>query len=482
MVKTKPMIGFFLLVLLLWGGRVEAQETSLIAILKAKGILSEEEVRRLSSKRETLNTPNLQALVELLQAKGILGPEDLRSLKLSGPQPPLEPKPAAPPKNPLAVGYKDGFFVRSADGHLSLRLGGRVTTHALFQQEDTEQNGTLLLDRVRLSLQGTFYQYFDFKIQNDFTRGLGLRDAYLSFNYAPQARVRIGQFKVPFSYEALTSKRYIDFVERSAVALSAVRPSRDIGLMLHGQVGEGFLGYQLALLNGSGQNRPDSNSAKDLAVRLVWTPFLSSQDSFLSKLSIGGALTFGHQPRGKSLSGLTPTGFEFFSPVEVRGKRMRVGGHTAWFWGPYSLKGEWVYTSEERKGLGPAGEDLSDFVGQGGYIGGTWLLTGETKIPNKPNRPARVLLDPTGPQGGWGSWEVAARYEYFLLDNKSDGKPGALKRNRFDGVRVGLNWYPNPRTRFSLEYLYSFFEDSQRSPRPHHHSLNSLLSRIQLEF
>jgi phosphate-selective porin OprO/OprP len=311
---------------------------------------------------------------------------------------------------------------------------------------------------------------------------LGLRDAYLNVNYTPLANVQIGQYKVPFSYEALTSKRYIDFVERSAVTLSTVNPSRDIGIMLHGRLGDGLLGYQLAVLNGSGQNRSDTNSAKDLAARFVLAPLVTSQNPVLSGLNFGGAVTFGHEPKGKSISGLTPTGFEFFRAVDVRGERGRAGGHLAWFYGPYSVTGEFIHTSEERDKLGPGGEDLSDFVTQGGYIGGTWLLTGERKIYNKPNRPSLGFLDPTGQREGWGSWELAARYEYFILDNASNGKPGALKRNRFDGVSLGLNWYLNPWTRASVAYLYSRFDDANRSPRPGHHSLSSVLSRVQVEF
>ena len=89
---------------------------------------------------------------------------------------------------------------------------------------------------------------------------------------------------------------------------------------------------------------------------------------------------------------------------------------------------------------------------------------------------ARAYMD------GWGSWELAARYEYFVLDNAADGKPGALERNRYDAGRIGVNWYLNPWTRVSIEYLHSFFEDAKRSPRVGHHSVNSILSRVQVEF
>jgi hypothetical protein len=45
-----------------------------------------------------------------------------------------------------------------------------------------------------------------------------------------------------------------------------------------------------------------------------------------------------------------------------------------------------------------------------------------------------------------------------------------------------MNWYLNPWTRVSVEYLYSFFDDAKRSPRLGHHSVNSILGRVQVEF
>lgn len=489
-----------LLMTLFLSGSAVAQEASLVDILKAKGILSQEDVQRLRSGGGAKGEYDQQALINLLRARGILAEKDLAQLKppaavATAPAPPPASAPAANlnerlarveqavnKKPPFVAGYDEGFFVRSADGNFSMRVGGRAALHALYQQEDTAQNDSFFLDRARFYLEGVLYKYFQYKVETDFTSSTGLRDAYLNVNYLPQANVQIGQYKVPFSYEALLSKRYLDLVERSAVTLSTVNPSRDIGLMLHGRLGGGLLSYQLAVLNGSGQNRADNNSAKDLAARFVLAPFVTSKDSLLSGFNVGGAVTFGHQPRSKSIFGITPTGFEFFKAVDVRGDRLRAGGHLAWFYGPYALTGEYIYTSEERQKLGKNGEELSDFVTQGGYIGGTWLLSGEKKVFNRPNRPLLIFLDPTGRMDGWGSWELAARYETFSLDNEGDGKPGALKRNTFEAARLGVNWYLNPWTRVSVEYLYSLFDDAKRSPRLGHHSVNSLLSRVQVEF
>jgi phosphate-selective porin OprO/OprP len=485
---------------LLIANPVQAQEVSLIDILKAKGVLSQEDVQKLraSSGKGGTAEDDQQALISLLKAKGILTDSDLAQLK-SPPAVAIAPTPPPVPvdlnerltkveqevnkKPPFVAGYQDGFFVRAADGNFSLRVGGRVSAHGLLQQEDTSQSNSLFMDRVRFYTEGVLYKYWQYKVETDFTSSTGLRDAFINFTYSPRANVQLGQYKVPFSYEALLSKRYLDLVERSAVTLSTVNPSRDIGIMLHGRMGDGVFGYQLAVLNGSGQNRSDNNSAKDIAARFVLTPFAGQKDAVLESLNAGGAVTYGHQPKGRGVAGLSPTGFEFFRAVDVRGDRLRTGGHLAWFYGPFSLSGEYIYTSEERQKLGTNREDLSDFVTMGGYIGGTWLLTGEKKVFNRPNKPLAILLNPTANLTGVGSWEVAARYETYSLDDEGgSGKPGALKRNSLDAARIGLNWYPNPWLRFSLEYMYGLYDDAKRSPRPGHHAVNSILSRMQIEF
>jgi phosphate-selective porin len=491
----------FVMTLLLSGPAV-AQETSLVDILKAKGVLSQEEAQKLPSAGAATGAYDQQALVNLLKAKGVLDEKDLARLRppvaVAAAPAPGAPSPPTPApdlnerlarleqevnkKPPFVAGYNEGFFLRSADGNFSMRVGGRASLHTLYQQEGTSQHDSFFMDRVRFYLEGVLYKYFQYKIEDDFTSSSGLRDAYLNINYDPRANVQIGQYKIPFSYEELLSKRYTDLVERSAVTLSTVNPSRDIGLMLHGRFSGGLLAYQLAVLNGSGQNQQDNNSAKDLAARFVLAPFNASQDSLLRGLNFGGAVTFGYEPKSMSIAGQTPTGFQFFKPVNVRGDRLRVGGHLAWLYGPYSLTGEYIYTSEERNRLGANGKDLSDFVTQGGYIGGTWLLTGEEKVFNRPNRPQFIFLNPLGNADGWGSWELAARYETFRLDNAADGKPGALKGNTYDAARLGMNWYLNPWTRVSVEYLYSFFDDAKRSLRLGHHSVNSILGRVQVEF
>ena len=93
---------------------------------------------------------------------------------------------------------------------------------------------------------------------------------------------------------------------------------------------------------------------------------------------------------------------------------------------------------------------------KGWYALATWSLTGETH-PYDPSsasfrglRPAK----PLGSDGGFGAWEIKARYSNINLDYlpslapASGGVPGGVQNI----WSVGLNWYPANGIRFALDY------------------------------
>lgn len=450
-----------------------AAPPSLLDILRKKGVLTSSEYEQLRQgqapgTKQTAPQPNEQ-LLKLLRRKGVLTDEEYRSLAGGGA--PAAVVKAAP--HVLPVMYKKGIIFQPAGANFDLKINGRIAVHSFFFEPGTTQNDSVFVDRARLAVTGHFFHAFTARLQNEFGSSNGLRDAYVRFDAFPWARLTLGQFKVPFSHEALESKRYIPLVERAGVVLSSVSPSRDVGLLLDGTVLGGLVQYQLAGLNGTGQNRKDNNSAKDIAARLVLQP-LAHTGSDLG-LSIGGAATFGNEPEHKGVKGRTPSGFDFFEPVDVRGDRLRVNGFAALYTGPYSVATEFIHTREERDGLAADGNDLPDVESNGGYLTATWLLTGERKQYSTRLVPKRPFLGPDGL--GPGAWELAARSE--VSDFDAGGEPVG---NRFHALTLGLNWYPNEYTRIMLDYVYSHFDRRAGAPNPNKHSNNAVLSRFQLEF
>lgn len=120
----------------------------------------------------------------------------------------------------------------------------------------------------------------------------------------------------------------------------------------------------------------------------------------------------------------------------------------------YAQAGYFGYDIERRNSV------LSDPGFSGWYAQATWVLTGESRGYNAQNAAfsqpkPRVAFSPSN--GGWGAWELAARYSVLDL-NYREGHAGAA--TPVGGVRggeqkiwtVGVNWYPNSVIRFAFDY------------------------------
>ena len=146
-----------------------------------------------------------------------------------------------------------------------------------FQLDSFQNNtNTFRLRRVRVGLKVETPAGWQMKIQLDPTLTKALLDLKLSLNFTPEVTLHLGQFKIPFSRESLTSSSQLELINLSRV-VSLLSPGRDnkakgrdIGLVLQGKFSS-FEGY-VGLFNGAGINRQDDNSQKDLAARWLWSP------------------------------------------------------------------------------------------------------------------------------------------------------------------------------------------------------------------
>ena len=70
------------------------------------------------------------------------------------------------------------------------------------------------------------------------------------------------------------------------------------------------------------------------------------------------------------------------------------------------------------------------------------------------------------------------------LSHDPDSATASEVENRHQAFVAGLNWHPNEVMRFSLNYVYGYFDESGAglSPNPSKHSNNAVLTRVQLEF
>jgi hypothetical protein len=263
--------------------------------------------------------------------------------------------------------------------------------------------------------------------------------------------------------------------------VDALGQRRDLGLMLHGEL-PSRVRYQAGLFAGDGKSRSERAGATG-AGRLEWEA--------LEGLSLGASFTRGSvdaapedesgsaEPKG--FSGRSPAGFEFFAPHFVDGTRRRLDFEIELARGPFSIRGEYLEATEERRGQGALFDDLPGIEATGWYVSGTWLVTGEKK---------RRTIRPDSPlPGGVGAIEIAVRLESIRFDDRGDGASFESAGDRARNVRpaedvlltAGVSWWPTAFVRVMTNVIVDRYRDSLLAPESGRAgNYVSVLTRLQL--
>ena len=386
-----------------------------------------------------------------------------------------------------ASGRDDGTRTKRAK-HPSLTIGQALTVEVTARIEADLRRATPVMglengqadwqDR-RLGIQGTGFKRIEFEVSRelgqDFEQALGLREKSAWRNVYADARItkalnlEIGQFKLPFGREELTGETNLDFAYRS-LAARVLSPGRDPGMMAHGRVLGRRLEYQVGYFTRDGMNGRTSQTegGHDARVaRLVVRPFAGLSAAAVAPLEIGAAVAESRFDNQLGIRGRTVLGDGvFFDRVYVNGQQLRRGLEAAWAAGPVGLSTEYVDLSEERTGMGFAGDDLPPVHAAAWYVAGTWALTGEPKHGRL--EPKRDVL-----RGGFGALEIAARIETFRFDAVSYPtsafgfpNPSKLRANADRVATFGINWYLNHYVKVQANLIREAIDDPDRSPAP----------------
>ncbi|MFQ5787632.1 MAG: porin [Thermodesulfobacteriota bacterium] len=175
--------------------------------------------------------------------------------------------------NKFEAGYKKGLFFKTNDGNFLMKM--RLRTQFQFSVNDTDDEDTATdfrIRRFRVKWNGhAFRPWFLYTIQLDADSGeVRLRDAYFGVAYNTGIVPRVGQFKVPFNRERLTSSSSLQLVERSIVS-GEFSIGRDIGSGLYGILGN-MITYGGGIFNGDGRNARSTNSNLLYAGRIQFNP------------------------------------------------------------------------------------------------------------------------------------------------------------------------------------------------------------------
>ncbi len=140
--------------------------------------------------------------------------------------------------------------------------------------------------KARLDFTGILTPYLSSRLVTDFADKPKIIDAYAEIKFNDYFNLTLGQFKIPFSAENLTSDRKLDIVDFSQIVDALVfrtndvignQNGRDIGIQLGGALlkkgTSNLLEYRIGVFNGSGINIADTaNKSKDITSRLIINP------------------------------------------------------------------------------------------------------------------------------------------------------------------------------------------------------------------
>jgi phosphate-selective porin OprO/OprP len=121
-------------------------------------------------------------------------------------------------------------------------------------------------------------------------------------------------------------------------------------------------------------------------------------------------------------------------------------------YGPLFFQGEYFWYNVDRN-FRPG---LTEVKFEGGYAQASYVLTGETRTYNSASAAYNGIVpsnpfQPTG--GGWGAWEIAARFSTIDLNDQLASANG-VAGGRQTIYTAALNWYVNRNVRFMLDYLH----------------------------
>ena len=189
----------------------------------------------------------------------------------------------------LAIGVTETLAAGKSDGtgtDYMPRVTGMVNLRYAYDEANKDAQG-FDVRRVRLGVRGNLHKKVDYVMQAEYAGSVRLLDAYLRWKLRPEINFQVGEFKIPYSQEALCGPaNWLSTELPTAVSKlngysdlsgqASHKNGRDIGLMVYGSAihKEDFdvLRYRLGVFNGNGINVKDDNRKKDVAAMLWVSP------------------------------------------------------------------------------------------------------------------------------------------------------------------------------------------------------------------
>ena len=401
-----------------------------------------------------------------------------------------------------------------SEGANDVRARSRNRAGALDNEGFNDAEDSSLLRRVRPTIEGKVAGKYGFRFTPEFAGGsASVVDAYVDANLSPAFNIRAGKFKSSVGLERLQGGGDIKFIERSYVT-NAILPNRDLGVSVYGDILDKKVNYNIGIVNGvaDGGNistGTEYNGEREYTARVFTTPFIDS-DSALAGLGFGIGATYTDFTGEQNLNytdtaaadatrnGLPSyvtegqqTFFRYGANAIADGKRFRFTPQASYYNGPFGLITEYarvdqdVSLTNKNDGGGallPADTNKALTLVSGTnkklshdawQIAASYLITGEDASFKGVKPKNDFDLD----KGGWGAWELVARYSEINLDEDTFRTPGGSLKGENQTLAInsayadptksaesaktwtaGVNWYLNSNAKIALNYSQTSFD------------------------
>jgi len=394
--------------------------------------------------------------------------------------------------------------IRATPTFPRVRLTGFFQLDAGFFSQDTTNTKTFgnIQDvvgfrRTRLAAVGDVSESIGYMLEMDFSfpGRPSFMDVWSDIRQVPLlGTVRVGQWRMPFGMDELTSVRELQFIERFLGFAQA--PFRQVGIGFHNKNEEQTMTWDVAGFKFPTDFFGDAQGDRGYGMSGRLTGLLFYNEEANQILHVGGDYSF-ISPAGKSIRFANQA--EFGGPFIVQqpnanapaGSPQSLAGNLGSL--PFIIDtgavpvsnyqlfnveggaaaGSWYMQTEARYAvlnqLSGKNSILPTYYAETGYF-----LTGEVRPYNKlAGVFSRVKpIRKWGEDGGLGALEAAFRYSY------ADFNGFGIAGNRLNDFTWGLNWYLNQYMKFQFNYIHSILGGNVHGPS----DFDTYAMRAQLDF
>ncbi len=398
----------------------------------------------------------------------------------------------------------EGLVGETSDGAFRYHLGGRIDWDSGWYRVPQNLQQSLdnpLLDgtdlrRFSLGVDGTAWQQVDFKLEADFSRAsdiskfqstpqtnIFISDAWVALHDLPVVdNVKAGHQKEYLTFSNGTSANFTPFMERPYIFDAYENDfSWDDGVSTsRTYFNEHATSWVGVFWNGTRSQAFNVGGGYAASGRLTVLPVYNEDDKLWVNLGVSGSVrAFGNNgnPDDVTVRPLVRTGQSFNVPNLIDSTTILshdglqiLGADAHAAWGPLTVGGEFLcwfinnaYTGSfpnPNGTLPPGAASVGNLFFSGFYVEALYFLTpGDHRPINRVTpgyarvRPVRNFLCLRQDDGpcckGLGAWEVGVRYDHV------DVNSGGLQAGRLDSVTFGVNWYLNPNTRITANYVWT---------------------------